>query len=168
MWHKADWMGHLMRLELTLAGLLVKLTNHYTTWEAQDILKVVDVKTTRGCAHEGKCKRRSYLTCVLSCVRSCVQLFCFGFGFEFFLFFVSFFAWLRHQWQTETSHFLILFSKFFICLFFNCCYYYYSNQKTNTENKFWLGLFMFPFQLCPLGKAWIQFISLVYRGLEKW
>ena len=31
MWHKADWMGHPMRLELTLAGLLVKLANHYTT-----------------------------------------------------------------------------------------------------------------------------------------
>ena len=30
-WHKADWMGHPMRLELTLAGLLVKLANHYTT-----------------------------------------------------------------------------------------------------------------------------------------
>ena len=34
MWHKADWMGHPMRLELTLAGLLVKLANHYTTWGA--------------------------------------------------------------------------------------------------------------------------------------
>ena len=31
MWHKADWMGHPMRLELTLTGLLVKLANHYTT-----------------------------------------------------------------------------------------------------------------------------------------
>ena len=31
MWHKAGWMGHPMRLELTLAGLLVKLANHYTT-----------------------------------------------------------------------------------------------------------------------------------------
>ena len=27
MWHKADWMEHPMRLELTLAGLLVKLAN---------------------------------------------------------------------------------------------------------------------------------------------
>ena len=35
MWHKADWMGHPMRLELTLAGLLVKLANHYTTGGAQ-------------------------------------------------------------------------------------------------------------------------------------
>ena len=35
MWHKADWMGHPMRLELTLAGLLVKLANHYTTRGAQ-------------------------------------------------------------------------------------------------------------------------------------
>ena len=31
MWHKADWMGHPMRLKLTFAGLLVKLANHYTT-----------------------------------------------------------------------------------------------------------------------------------------
>ena len=31
MWHKADWMGHPVRLELTLAGLQVKLANHYTT-----------------------------------------------------------------------------------------------------------------------------------------
>ena len=31
MWHKGDWMGHPMRLELTPAGLLVKLANHYTT-----------------------------------------------------------------------------------------------------------------------------------------
>ena len=28
--HKAEWMGHPMRLELTFAGLLVKLANHYT------------------------------------------------------------------------------------------------------------------------------------------
>ena len=34
MWHKADSMGHPMRLELTLAGLLVKLANHYTNWGA--------------------------------------------------------------------------------------------------------------------------------------
>ena len=30
MWHKADWMGHPMRLEITLVSLLVKLANHYT------------------------------------------------------------------------------------------------------------------------------------------
>ena len=30
MWHKAEWMGHPMRLKLTLLGLLVKLANHYT------------------------------------------------------------------------------------------------------------------------------------------
>ena len=28
---KGEWMGHPMRLELTLAGLLVKLANHYIT-----------------------------------------------------------------------------------------------------------------------------------------
>ena len=31
MWHKAEWIGHPMRLELTRVGLLVKLANHYTT-----------------------------------------------------------------------------------------------------------------------------------------
>ena len=34
MWHKAERTGHLMRLELTRVGLLVKLANHYTTWGA--------------------------------------------------------------------------------------------------------------------------------------
>ena len=31
MWHKAEWIGHPMRLELTRVGLLVKLANRYTT-----------------------------------------------------------------------------------------------------------------------------------------
>ena len=31
MWHKAEWMGYPMRLEITREGLLVKLANHYTT-----------------------------------------------------------------------------------------------------------------------------------------
>ena len=31
MWHKAEWMGCPMRLELTRVGLLVKLANRYTT-----------------------------------------------------------------------------------------------------------------------------------------
>ena len=31
MWHKAEWMGHPMRLELTRVSLLVKLANHYNT-----------------------------------------------------------------------------------------------------------------------------------------
>ena len=31
MWHKAEWIGHPKRLELTRVGLLVKLANHYTT-----------------------------------------------------------------------------------------------------------------------------------------
>ena len=35
MWHKAELMRHPTRLELTLAGLLVKLANHYTTRSAQ-------------------------------------------------------------------------------------------------------------------------------------
>ena len=31
MWHKAEWMGRTMRLELTHVGLLVQLANRYTT-----------------------------------------------------------------------------------------------------------------------------------------
>ena len=31
MWHKAEWMGRPVRLELTRVGLLVKLANRYTT-----------------------------------------------------------------------------------------------------------------------------------------
>ena len=31
MWHKAEWMGRPMRLELTRVGLLVLLANRYTT-----------------------------------------------------------------------------------------------------------------------------------------
>ena len=31
MWHKAEWMGRPMRLELTRVGLLVQLANRYTT-----------------------------------------------------------------------------------------------------------------------------------------
>ena len=31
MWHKAEWMGHPMRLEHTRIGLLVKLANRYIT-----------------------------------------------------------------------------------------------------------------------------------------
>ena len=31
MWHKAEWMGRPMRLELTRVGLLVELANRYTT-----------------------------------------------------------------------------------------------------------------------------------------
>ena len=35
MWHKAEWIGHPMRNELTRVGLLVKLANRYTTKGAQ-------------------------------------------------------------------------------------------------------------------------------------
>ena len=31
MWHKAEWIGHPMRLDVTLASLQVKLADHYTT-----------------------------------------------------------------------------------------------------------------------------------------
>ena len=31
MWHKAEWMGRQMRLELTRVRLLVSLANRYTT-----------------------------------------------------------------------------------------------------------------------------------------
>ena len=56
MWHKAKWMGHPMRLELTRVGLLVKLANRYTTrgalntytwsWltESEDSTPVVQIK----------------------------------------------------------------------------------------------------------------------------
>ena len=30
MWHKAEWMGHPMRLELIIIGLLVNIANCYT------------------------------------------------------------------------------------------------------------------------------------------
>ena len=30
MWHKADWMGHPMRLELTRVGLFIKFAINYT------------------------------------------------------------------------------------------------------------------------------------------
>ena len=39
MWHKAEWMGHPMRLELTRVGLLVKLANRYTTKGALERMK---------------------------------------------------------------------------------------------------------------------------------
>ena len=47
MWHKADLIGHPMRLELTLAGLLVKLAYHYTTRGAQylDLAREMKKKT---------------------------------------------------------------------------------------------------------------------------
>ena len=31
MWHKAEWMGRPMRLELTRVGLLGQFANRYTT-----------------------------------------------------------------------------------------------------------------------------------------
>ena len=40
MWHKAEWMGRPMRLELTRVGLLVKLANRYTTKGALDIYDI--------------------------------------------------------------------------------------------------------------------------------
>ena len=35
MWDKAEWMGRPIKLELTRVGLLVQLTNRYTTRGAQ-------------------------------------------------------------------------------------------------------------------------------------
>ena len=40
MWHKAEWMGRPMRLELTRVGLLVKLVNRYTTNGAHKALQL--------------------------------------------------------------------------------------------------------------------------------
>ena len=45
MQHKAEWMGHPMRLELTLADLLDKLANHYTTRDAQLNVYYISVNT---------------------------------------------------------------------------------------------------------------------------
>ena len=39
MWHKAEWIGHPMRLELTHVGLLVSLANRYTTGEEKKVCK---------------------------------------------------------------------------------------------------------------------------------
>ena len=44
MWHKAEWMGHPMRIELTRVGLLVKLANRYTTKGTQ--VNVIESLTT--------------------------------------------------------------------------------------------------------------------------
>ena len=38
MWHKAEWIGHPLRLELTRVGLLVKLANRYTTKGALGVM----------------------------------------------------------------------------------------------------------------------------------
>ena len=40
MWHKTEWMGHPMRLELTRVDLLVKVANHYTTKGALSVLDI--------------------------------------------------------------------------------------------------------------------------------
>ena len=42
MWHKAEWMGRPMRLELTRVGLLVELANRYTTRGAS--INIMDKK----------------------------------------------------------------------------------------------------------------------------
>ena len=44
MWHKAEWMGRPMRLELTRVGLLVYLANRYTTRGAHGCLLEVIYK----------------------------------------------------------------------------------------------------------------------------
>ena len=41
MWHKAEWMGHQMRLGLTRVGLLVKLVNRFTTKGAPSRLEII-------------------------------------------------------------------------------------------------------------------------------
>ena len=45
MWHKAEWMEHPMRLELTSVGLLVKVANHYITKGAlQELLFIIQTQ----------------------------------------------------------------------------------------------------------------------------
>ena len=43
MWHKAEWMGHPMRLELTRVGLLVQFANRYTTRGAQSRIQFANI-----------------------------------------------------------------------------------------------------------------------------
>ena len=38
MWHKADWMGRPMSIEITRVGLQVKLANRYTTKGARSTI----------------------------------------------------------------------------------------------------------------------------------
>ena len=41
MWHKAEWMGRPMRLELTRVGLLVKLAYRYTTKGVPSLIQII-------------------------------------------------------------------------------------------------------------------------------
>ena len=52
MWHKAEWMGRPMRLELTRVGLLVQLANRYITRGAL----FVAASHLTGQKHEGRLK----------------------------------------------------------------------------------------------------------------
>ena len=40
--HKAEWIGHSMGLELTLAGLLVKFANHYISRGALQTITLLE------------------------------------------------------------------------------------------------------------------------------
>ena len=70
MWHKAEWMGHPMRLELTRVGLLVKLANRYTTKGASlsiyiyttVVQKVLCLTLKVSASHS--CQTGSYLTTI--------------------------------------------------------------------------------------------------------
>ena len=48
MWHKAEWMRHLMELKLTLASLLVKLANNYITQSSHLIYKAFSFDVAQG------------------------------------------------------------------------------------------------------------------------
>ena len=49
MWHKAEWMGRPMRLELTRVGLLDYLANRYTTRGALHIIVYDQTMAVRIC-----------------------------------------------------------------------------------------------------------------------
>ena len=56
MWHKAEWMGRPMRLELTRVGLLDYLANRYTTRGAHNGCFIIYNNREK----KNKYKERSY------------------------------------------------------------------------------------------------------------
>ena len=57
MWHKAEWMGRPMRLELNREGLLAQLANRYTTRGASKEVYFMYVKNL--CASISRCEREN-------------------------------------------------------------------------------------------------------------
>ena len=61
MWHKAEWMGHPMRLELTRVDLLVKLSNRYTTKGPQVIYEALCFDVAQGRMNVAPNETRTHL-----------------------------------------------------------------------------------------------------------